>query len=97
VKGWAGPYLDKEELPSDPWGNPYQYAYPPENGTMDFPDIWSAGPDGEDGTEDDICSWGSGSAEGGEDEFGAEQDEDLDVDIDVDVGGDSRPSGPDEF
>jgi general secretion pathway protein G len=52
----------------DPWGNEYQYEYPPSHGTMDAPDIWSYGPDGEEGTDDDICSWGNdggaGSGEG---------------------------------
>ena len=52
---WTGPYLPA--IPKDPWGNDYQYAYPPTSGHGDAPDIWSFGPDGEDGTEDDICSW----------------------------------------
>lgn len=55
---WDGPYLNVSQIPLDPWGNPYQYRYPPERGTTDFPDIWSYGPDGQDNTEDDICSWG---------------------------------------
>jgi general secretion pathway protein G len=25
VKGWNGPYLKKNEVPLDPWGNPYEY------------------------------------------------------------------------
>ncbi len=52
---WNGPYLDSE-IPLDPWGNPYQYEYP---GRFDpsQPDIWSLGPDGIDGTDDDIGSW----------------------------------------
>lgn len=56
---WDGPYLNVSQIPLDPWGNPYQYRYPPERGTTDFPDIWSFGPDGQDNTEDDICSWGA--------------------------------------
>jgi len=52
---WQGKYLDAE-IPQDPWGNDYQYAFPPEHNS-DFPDIWSMGPDGEDGTEDDIVNW----------------------------------------
>lgn len=54
-KKWTGPYVDT--LPKDPWGHDYQYAYPPTNNKKDFPDIWSLGPDGEDGTEDDITNW----------------------------------------
>ena len=29
--GWEGPYLP-HELPADPWGHPYVYAVPGENG-----------------------------------------------------------------
>ncbi len=53
---WQGPYLD-DGLPVDPWGHAYQYEYPPSRNTRDFPDIWSFGPDGEDGTDDDIGNW----------------------------------------
>jgi len=68
---WDGPYIEDGELPADPWGNPFQYAFPPTHGRGDFPDIWSFGPDGEDGTEDDITNWTGAAGEGGlEDEFG---------------------------
>lgn len=64
---WKGPYTDGGELPKDAWGNDFQYEYPPTQGTGDYPDVWSWGPDGQDGTEDDICSWNkeSGEKEGG--------------------------------
>lgn len=48
------PYL--ESIPKDPWGHEYQYVYPSEHGASG-PDIWSYGPDGEDGSDDDIVSW----------------------------------------
>jgi len=60
---WDGPYVKKMEIPPDPWGGAYQYEYPPTHGAGDEPDIWSFGPDGEDGTEDDIFNW-SQSSEG---------------------------------
>ena len=44
-------------LPNDPWGNPYQYVYPGENGVFD---IYSLGADGREGGEDndaDIGNW----------------------------------------
>lgn len=41
-------------LPEDPWGNPYQLVSPGEHGAVD---IFSAGPDGEAGTEDDVTNW----------------------------------------
>lgn len=42
---WQGPYL-KKALPSDPWGNAYQYKNPGEHGEVD---IWSLGKDGQPG------------------------------------------------
>ena len=54
---WSGPYLDETSVPTDPWGNEYQYEYPPSRNQIDRPDIWSFGPDGEDGTDDDIGNW----------------------------------------
>ncbi|WP_211185226.1 type II secretion system major pseudopilin GspG [Thalassotalea algicola] len=43
-----------KRLPNDPWGNEYQLLNPGENGKVD---IFSMGPDGEAGTEDDIGNW----------------------------------------
>lgn len=54
ARKWKGPYL--EELPEDPWGNPYQYRYPGEK-NPDTYDLWSMGPDGTAGTADDIGNW----------------------------------------
>jgi general secretion pathway protein G len=51
IPGWSGPYLDKQ-VPLDPWNNPYQY----ELANADVYRIWSFGPDGVDGTADDISS-----------------------------------------
>jgi len=47
---WDGKYLDGNDVPLDPWKNPYQY----ELLDADTYRIWSMGPDGVDGTEDDI-------------------------------------------
>lgn len=52
-KSWKGPYIDGRELPKDPWGNPYLYRFPGERNTQGY-DLYSAGPDGQPGTEDDI-------------------------------------------
>ena len=60
---WEGPYVTGT-IGLDPWGKEYQYEYPPTHGSMDMPDIWSYGPDGEEGNDDDICSWGSGAGAG---------------------------------
>jgi general secretion pathway protein G len=47
---WNGPYLQKG-LPADPWGNQYQYS----NDGDQFK-IWSMGPNGTNGDEDDISA-----------------------------------------
>lgn len=51
---WDGPYL-KRGLPNDPWGQIYVYRYP---GTQNegLYDLYSLGPDGKDGTGDEILS-----------------------------------------
>ncbi|MEM9233520.1 MAG: type II secretion system major pseudopilin GspG [Pseudomonadota bacterium] len=51
----VGGYLDAPRLPDDPWGNPYQYSFPGEEGA-EF-DVYSFGPDGRPGGDDDIGSW----------------------------------------
>ncbi len=54
---WNGPYLNKD-LPLDPWGRAYQYSSPGRHNPNTF-DVWSLGPDGVDGTADDIGNWTS--------------------------------------
>ncbi len=53
---WGGPYLQKPTIPLDPWDRPYLYMFPSQHG-IDGPDIFSAGPDGQPGTDDDIGNW----------------------------------------
>ncbi|MCG9720280.1 type II secretion system major pseudopilin GspG [Shewanella sp. Isolate7] len=43
-----------KRLPQDPWRNDYLLLSPGEQGKID---IFSAGPDGQPGTEDDIGNW----------------------------------------
>ena len=59
VPRWDGPYLP-QEIPLDPWGNPYFYRFPGEHG--EEPDIISYGADGRaggEGEDADIVSWSS--------------------------------------
>ncbi len=49
-----GGYLETTGLPLDGWGNEYQYELYPESGKQFV--IRSFGPDGEEGTEDDLLS-----------------------------------------
>ena len=48
---WGKPYLDKKSIPADPWDNEYRYEK-----TGDSYRVWSVGPDGNDGSDDDISS-----------------------------------------
>ncbi len=52
---WQGPYL-KKDIPLDPWGHPYVYICPGEH-NPDTYDLYSRGPDGQDGGGDDITNW----------------------------------------
>lgn len=45
-----------EEMPKDPWGQPYHYRFPAQKSKKPY-DVWSVGPDGTDGNEDDIGNW----------------------------------------
>lgn len=54
-KHWKGPYM-KNEIPSDPWGNAYVYRSPGTQNPKGY-DLLSMGPDGREGTEDDVTSW----------------------------------------
>ena len=54
AKNWHGPYL--ENMPQDPWVNPYVYTYPGRRNPSGY-DLYSTGPDGKAGTDDDIGNW----------------------------------------
>lgn len=56
VQGWKGPYFDPAALQQDPWGHPYVYVFPGRKNTSGY-DLYSLGPDGQDGTQDDIGNW----------------------------------------
>jgi general secretion pathway protein G len=51
---WAGPYLDKENLPQDPWNQDFQYEIV-DQANAKFR-IWSNGPDQQPGSSDDIST-----------------------------------------
>jgi len=60
---WRGPYLKKE--PRDAWRNTFNYelnvAGTGETQAQPYR-LWSNGPDGTDGTEDDIANWSEDDA-----------------------------------
>ena len=53
---WDGPYLSSKEVLLDPWERPYRYRCPGTHNDRTY-DLWSVGPDGTDGTADDIGNW----------------------------------------
>ncbi len=56
VRSWEGPYLKSEMR--DPWGHEYGYRFPPtRQSDKSSPDIFSKGPDQQEGTDDDIGNW----------------------------------------
>ena len=55
VKDWRGPYLKRLVL-NDPWGNPYVYHCPGQHNANGY-DLYSFGPDGQEGGTDDIDNW----------------------------------------
>ena len=50
-------------VPNDLWGNPWGYRPESEFGLRY--DLWSNGPDGEEGTDDDITNWTAEDEAGG--------------------------------
>jgi general secretion pathway protein G len=53
-QNWRGPYIDP--IREDPWGNEFIYRFPGEIRGERYYDIISFGPDGEEGTDDDITN-----------------------------------------
>jgi len=56
ARNWHGPYFDPPKLPTDPWGYNYVYYFPGKHNPNSY-DLLSVGPDGKEGTEDDIGNW----------------------------------------
>ncbi len=56
AEAWKQPYLRRQEIPKDPWGNDYIYRYPGQYNEHGY-DLSSHGPDGKQGGGDDIVNW----------------------------------------
>jgi general secretion pathway protein G len=54
ARNWAGPYVEEEAL-MDPWGRAFVYRYPGDANPGGF-DLVSTGPDGVEGTSDDVAA-----------------------------------------
>ena len=57
VAGWNGPYLKKNFVPKDPWGNEYAYQFPGEHGEYDIGSYGADGQPGGEGESVDVASW----------------------------------------
>ncbi|MDY0073245.1 MAG: type II secretion system major pseudopilin GspG [Thauera sp.] len=57
ANGWRGPYLKKGALPRDPWGNPYHYQSPGQQGEIDIYSLGADNAPGGDGDNADIGNW----------------------------------------
>ncbi|MGD1020198.1 MAG: type II secretion system major pseudopilin GspG [Verrucomicrobiia bacterium] len=53
---WKGPYLKPAVIRKDPWNHDYIYQNPGTHNTTSY-DLYSPGPDGVPGNEDDIGNW----------------------------------------
>lgn len=53
---WRGPYIEGNQVPLDPWGEPYVYRYPGVKNKGSY-DLFSKGPDKTEDTADDIGNW----------------------------------------
>lgn len=51
---WNGPYLKKPNALTDPWGRPYVYRIPGQNGEFDLFSLGSDGQEGGEGEASDI-------------------------------------------
>ena len=58
-RGWPeGGYLDKQEVPRDPWGNAYIYIAPGQHSPdYDLKSLGADGTEGGDGYNTDLESW----------------------------------------
>lgn len=55
ARNWRGPYL--ENVPVDPWDEPYRYAYPGTHGKE--VEVFTLGRDNQQGGEGPDADWGS--------------------------------------
>jgi general secretion pathway protein G len=57
LPSWNGPYLKKDKVPLDPWGQPYIYRYPGQHGPFDILTLGADKREGGEGEDQDIASW----------------------------------------
>jgi general secretion pathway protein G len=57
VDRWNGPYLRKNVIPKDPWGNDYHYRSPGQHGAFDLYALGADNAEGGEGENQDVVSW----------------------------------------
>lgn len=57
LPSWNGPYLKKDRVPLDPWGQPYFYVYPGKHGAFDILSLGADKKEGGQGEDQDVSSW----------------------------------------
>ena len=57
IKNWNGPYINKDKVPLDPWGQPYHYRHPGQRSTYDIFSLGADNQEGGDGEDQDVASW----------------------------------------
>lgn len=57
LETWNGPYVRKADSLIDPWGKPYIYASPGQNGMFDLYSLGADGRPGGGGENADVKSW----------------------------------------
>jgi len=58
--GWNGPYLKKQTVPKDPWGNEYHYVSPGQHGAYDLFSLGGDNREGGEGENKDVTNWEEG-------------------------------------
>jgi general secretion pathway protein G len=72
AQSWRGPYM-QDPITKDNWNKPLVYRFPGEIRGEQYYDLISSGPDGQEGTEDDISNHDRHKGEDGE--FESAEDE----------------------
>jgi general secretion pathway protein G len=54
---WNGPYLRQKTVPVDPWGRPYVYRQPGQNGPFDLFTLGADNLAGGKGENQDVANW----------------------------------------
>jgi general secretion pathway protein G len=57
VGKWNGPYLKKNYVPKDPWGNDYHYRMPGRYSAYDLYSLGADNREGGSGENEDVVSW----------------------------------------